>query len=261
MLSRRRQLTLVAALAIALLGVVTQAPGDQRAQAASGAGMPGNFPHWKQTFADDFTGNSLNPANWTAYDGPSKSSPISIWTPDNVVISGGVAHLLTKWNGTTATAAGISSAVGGGQAYGKWVVRMRSAPAAGVNYVVALYPVGGGWPPEVDFAENGGGVRDHILATLHYSPENLQIHKTLTGIDFTQWHTVGVITSPGHIEFTVDGRVWAQYDSAGVPSQKMWLTIQTGITPCTAEAKSCANDSTPAVTDTQVDWVARYVAQ
>ena len=118
------------------------------------------------------------------------------------------------------------------------------------SYVFLLYPSTGGWPPEIDFAEDAGTHhRKETMQTLHYGSQNKQIHK-FTRSNFTAWHTVGVDWTSTTLTYTLDGKVISRVKHTGVPNEKMWLGMQTQVIHPTAK--------TPKTVDVQIDWVARY---
>src|SRR5438477_12063734 len=108
--------------------------------------------------------------------------------------------------------------------------------------VVLLWPVSNEWPPEVDFAENGGEsrTRNAVSATLHYGSANRQIQRTLHA-DFTRWHVLGVDWTPGTLVYTIDGHPWARVRSDAVPSQPMELDLQAQTNTCGERYAPCAN--------------------
>ena len=113
--------------------------------------------------------------------------------------------------------------VPGAHAGGRWG---RGIPIA------LLWPTVG-WPPEVDFYEDSptNNTRPAEAATLHYSAANTRIQKRLTGVDFTQWHTLGVEWTPAQLVYTIDGQTWATVTGTGVPSVPMKLDLQTQFLP------------------------------
>jgi beta-glucanase (GH16 family) len=129
----------------------------------------------------------------------------------------------------------------------------------GVSVVALLWPSGNQWPPEIDFAENGGesNARNYVTATLHYGGDNSQIQRTLGG-DFTQWHVLGVEWTPGTLVYTIDGRRWAVVKTGAVPSQRMEMDLQTQAGTCGDSSAPCPDSSTPARVDAQISWVAAY---
>ena len=132
----------------------------------------------------------------------------------------------------------------------------------GVAFVALLWPAHNVWPPEIDFAENGGETtaRSHVTATLHYGSDNSQIQR-IVGVDLTQWHTVGVEWLPGKLIYTIDGRQWAVVRSGAVPAQPMELDLQTQAGTCGVTFAPCPDAQTPAHVNAQIQWVAAYAYQ
>ncbi|HEU5001685.1 MAG TPA: glycoside hydrolase family 16 protein [Actinomycetota bacterium] len=231
----------------------------------SGSAMPtGNLVGWTQVFADDFTGSSLNAKAWGAYQGQPGGDAGGWWDPSHVVVSNGALNLQTYQDpafGGRWVSGGVSSAPALKQTYGKYEVRFRMDAGDGVAGVLLLWPSGSGWPPEIDFAEDGGGARTHTSATLHCGTngnDSCQIQHTLSGIDLTQWHTLGVEWTPGLLSYTFDGTVWATVADARVPAQTMEMDLQTQAGTCGDTWAPCPDASTPAHVDMQVDWVVAY---
>ncbi|GAA0290303.1 hypothetical protein GCM10009528_03830 [Kineococcus aurantiacus] len=244
----------------ATTGTTTTTTPVNLATTPSGVRIPGSYGKWKRVFADDFT-STLNSDNWSRYQGTPRGKENAEWRRENTFVKDGKLVLRTQYENGTWYSGGTSNARSGSMTYGKWLVRFRADAADGIGYVFLLYPQGGGWPPEVDFAEDSGGDRQEFMATTHWSPQNKQAHAWLKS-DSTQWHTVGVTIEPGLIQYTIDGRVWATYTGEGVPNQPMWLGLQAHHSDCNPKYPgSCSNiasGATPVQSDIEVDWVARY---
>ena len=222
---------------------------------------PASSGPWQRVFFDDFQ-HGLQPSRWGRYRGQPGGDPGGWWSPSHVVVSHGVLNLETYRDprfGDRWVSGGVSSALALSQTYGKYEVRMRVTPGRGVSVVALLWPSGNQWPPEIDFAENGGetNARDYMTATLHYGANNNQIQRTLPG-NFTQWHVLGVEWLPGELIYTVDGRQWAVVKSSAVPAQRMEMDIQTQAGTCGDPSAPCPDSSTPARVTAQVSWVAAY---
>lgn len=236
--------------------------GVATAVAVVAAGLAGSGPgdgEWRPVFFDSFAAG-LSPAAWGRYDGQPGGDPGGWWSPSQVVVSHGLLSLVTSRDparGDRWVSGGVSSAPALRQTYGAYDVRMRLQPGAGVAFVALLWPVGNGWPPEIDFAENGGGSRDYLTATLHYGPHDDQIQHTVRG-DFTAWHVLGVRWSPGRLDFVLDGHTWATITGPEVPDQPMELDLQTQTGTCGDVADPCPTSATPARVDAQISWVAAY---
>lgn len=216
---------------------------------------------WRLVFFDDFS-RGLNRSRWGRYSGQPGGDPGGWWAPSHVRVKRGILTLATYRDPTFGgrwASGGVSSAPALKQTYGKYKVRVRIDRGRGVAFVALLWPSQGGWPPEVDFAENGGETRsrDHITATLHFGPDNSQIQRTLWG-HFTRWHVLGVEWTPGSLTYTIDGRVWAAVHSRAVPAGPMELDLQTQTGTCGDRFAPCPDHSTPARVDAEIDWVGAY---
>jgi beta-glucanase (GH16 family) len=223
--------------------------------------MPlGDLPGWKRVFSDDFNGSALNAGAWGVYSGQPGGDPGGLWDSSHVVVHDGMLELQTYQDpahGDRWVSGGVSSAQALKQTYGKYLVRFRMDPGYGVAGIVLLWPSSGGWPPEIDFAEDGGGNRSETTATLHYGQSDAQVARSVKA-DFSVWHTVGVEWTPGRLVYTLDGAVWDTLSSSQVPSQPMEMDIQTQAGTCGQVATPCPNASTPAHVNLQVDWVVAY---
>ena len=236
-------------------------PPASPAAGPSGVAMPlGDLPGWKRLFSDDFNGSALNTAAWGTYSGQPGGDPGGLWDPFHVVVHGGLLELQTYQDpahGERWVSGGVSSAQALKQTYGKYLVRFRMDPGYGVAGIVLLWPSSGGWPPEIDFAEDGGGNRSETTATLHYGESDSQVARSVKA-DFSVWHTVGVEWTPGRLVYTLDGAAWDTLSSSQVPSQPMEMDIQTQAGTYGQVETPCPNASTPAHVTLQLDWVVAY---
>jgi hypothetical protein len=219
--------------------------------------MPGPRAGWTVTFADDFTGRDLDRHRWGRYRGrPGGAPPSARWDPGHAVVRDGKLVLRGEKVGGEWLTAGVSMARAGSQTYGRWDVRFRIGRGNGVGYAVLMYPADGGWPPEIDFAEDGGGLRRSSQATLHWGEGNKTVHRSVSA-DFSVWHTVSVIWSKGSLRYLLDGQVWAGLSGYHVPDQPMWLGLQTQQADCRVEYDNCPLSRTAASVDMEIDWVVR----
>jgi hypothetical protein len=248
-------------------GSTSGAPG---AADPSGVAMPsGNLPGWQQVFADDFTGASLNTNAWGAYQGEPGGDAGGWWDPSHVVVGNGMLQLQSYVDPAHANPAnpagyvsgGVSSAPALKQTYGKYEIRFRVDQGDGIAAVLLLWPSADGvWPPEIDFAEDGGGNRNQMTATLHCGAngnDSCQIQNSVTA-DFSQWQTIGVEWSPGLLNFTLNGTTWATITGSQVPSIPMEMDLQTQAGTCGDPYDPCPDASTPALVNMDVDWVVAY---
>lgn len=238
-------------------------PGASSAQAAttsdtsvasiSAAAPRGDLSGWRQVFVDDFSRSTLG-GSWSAYRNKPGNDHHTQWDPSQVRVADGVLTLTGQRRGGTLHAGAVSlRAVK--QTYGKYVVRMRVDPSDEMKYAALLWPTKG-WPPEIDFAEDGHGSRSKTTATLHYGPRNTMKHD-MVEVDLTRWHDLGVEWSPGKVVYTLDGEPWATRWNAGVSSQPMRMAIQQQASGCLKDVRKCDGDDSTGHR-LQVDWVAVY---
>lgn len=214
-------------------------------------------PSFSLEYTADFQNATVDPNVWAVYNNPNNGDDSRI--SSNVVVHDGMVTLHSRWNASLGewTHAGMCACNRPDliQKYGKYEVRMRAS--ASHNRVVALLWPSTGWPPEVDFTKMGGGdgaegTRQTNTQTLHYSASNQQIHSQYDA-DMTAWHTVGVEWTPGVIKYTLDGTVTKTIsDTTAVPSQTMWLGLQTGYQTGVSHSDHSED------TRFDVDWVKIY---
>ncbi|MET0510231.1 MAG: glycoside hydrolase family 16 protein [Thermoleophilaceae bacterium] len=216
---------------------------------------------WRPVFLDDFR-HGLDRSKWGRYSGQPGGDPGGWWAPSHVVVRKGVLNLETYRDprfGDRWVSGGLSNARALKQTYGKYEVRFRMDRGKGVAAILLLWPVADHWPPEIDFAEDGGatGGRRSMSATLHHGEDNRQIQRTVRA-DFSRWHTMGVEWTPGKLVYTLDGRPWGRVRSRHVPRERMELAIQAQAGTCGDRDAPCPDRSTPRMVRLQVDWVRAY---
>ena len=223
--------------------------------------MPAANPiGWKRVFSDDFNGTRLDPAKWGPYSGQPGGDPGGWWSPSHVVVGDGMVSLLSYRDpkfGDRWVSGGMSSAFGLKQRYGKYNVRFRVDAAPGIAYVLLLWPSRETWPPEIDFAEDGGGTRRFSSATVHYNRADDQVSRSVEA-DFTKWHTIGVEWTPQRLRYTLDGEVWATVRGTFVPAIPMELDAQTQAGTCGDRFAPCPTAQTPPIVKMQIDWVVAW---
>jgi beta-glucanase (GH16 family) len=247
-------------IVLALAAVLLCAPAATAARPASALPV-GNLPGWRQVLVDDFE-HGLNRSHWGVYDGQPDGDPGGWWDPSHVFVRDGLLHLDSSQDprfGGRWVSGGLSSSPWLKQRYGKYLVRFRMDAGMGISAVLLLWPVANVWPPEIDFAENGGDTlaRTELDATLHFGADDSQIERKRS-VDWTAWHTAGVEWTPGKLVYTLDGRRWAVVRSREVPAQAMELDIQSQAGTCGDVYRPCPDSSTPPHVDLQVDWVVAY---
>ena len=216
---------------------------------------------WRPVFFDDFR-HGLDRSKWGRYSGQPGGDPGGWWAPSHVVVRKGVLNLETYRDprfGDRWVSGGVSNARALKQTYGKYEVRFRIDRGKGVSAILLLWPVADHWPPEIDFAEDGGATRARrsMSATLHHGKDNRQIQRAVRA-DFSRWHTIGVEWTPGTLVYTLDDRRWGRVRSQHVPSERMELAIQAQAGTCGDRYAPCPDERTPRVVRLQVDWARAY---
>jgi beta-glucanase (GH16 family) len=227
----------------------------------SNGAIEGAPARWERVFSDNFK-RGLNRSKWGLYTGQPRGDPGGWWARSHVVVRNGVLNLPTYRDrrfGGRWVSGGLSNARALKQTYGKYEVRMRVDRGKGVAAILLLWPVRDHWPPEIDFAENGGTTRGRrsMTATLHYSDDNRLIQRRVVG-NFTRWHRLGVEWTPGKLVYTLDGRAWGTVRSRHVPAEPMELAIQAQAGTCGNRYAPCPDSSTPKRVNLQVDSVVAW---
>jgi outer membrane protein OmpA-like peptidoglycan-associated protein len=221
------------------------------AEPSGEAPMPANaLPGYTQTYVNDFTGTTL-PPGWDVFTGTASGDTGSQFGAAHVTVSNGLLSLNT-WQdpsyGNQWVTGGLCQC-GAPLTYGASFVRSR-VTGPGPTIVELLWPLAG-WPPEIDFTETDGTTMG-TAATVIWAQNGGQDQIHLN-VDMTQWHTWGVIWTPTSLLYTVDGKVWGQFNiAADIPHQSMTLNLQQQ-TWCTY------NYACPTLPQSaQIDWVAEF---
>ena len=222
----------------------------------SGEPIPTTPPAgYQQLFADDFTSTALGP-DWHRYSGNTfgcwNGTCATTWDPSHVVEGGGLLSL-EAYGGVEGGAALWLNVNGASDpTYGEYLVRSRVS-GLGVTQVMTLYS-DGTWPPEIDWNESNGTNASSAHEWYNGSGGPTRIDGGPSGVDLTQWHTWGVITTPSTITYTVDGNVWASMPNyVTTPTH---LTLQQMLWPASDPYEQATGPIPPASeVDLQVDWV------
>jgi Glycosyl hydrolases family 16 len=207
----------------------------------------------KPVFADEFSGTTVNTADWRVYDSAGNAGNglrrpsavaldgaghlvITARTVDGQVVSGGMANRL-------------------GMTYGRFVFRVRtdSDPTGTMSGVVLTWPDSERWPEngEEDIYETGpaAGTRYPFHSYVHYGADNRQYRFTHLA-DGAQWHTMEMDWRPGAIRFYRDGSLAGIVtDPAAIPHVPHHLDVQ---------LDAYANTTLPAPVRLYVDYVRIY---
>lgn len=216
---------------------------------------------WIRDFVEEFA--TLDTAKWGRYDSEgNQAGQLSNQQRENCTVENGNMRLRT-WKNSAGkwTSAGVSGNPGFAGTMGKWTIRAKFDDAYGIGYAFLLYPRGGAWPPEIDFAEGTcGGPR--ILCTQHWgtsSTDHQSTNQEILGVDMTQWHTYGCILLADRVEYTLDG-VTVKTTMHPAPTMPMWIGFQTGAKDPNAVGASgeVVGSQTPADSSIYIDWVCHW---
>jgi hypothetical protein len=234
---------------------------------AAGSAAYGPTDCGKPELSETFSGNTMNPGQWTVYDDPGGSTPR---TPESVTVAGGYLDLIGHYQAPYGyVGGGLKSDIN--QTYGCWVVRFRADEGAGYEPVVLLWPEGSHADGEIDMAEVYPGSAKPASTNrlgggqfLHIGVDNAFIgHPIPDSVNFAQWQTVAVDWLPDRLTMYINGtQTWAVgTDNQGtdyIPDTPFHLALQMD-EGCTNDRCS-PNSSTPSQVLMQVAWVKIFAA-
>jgi hypothetical protein len=202
-------------------------------------GIPGT---WNLKFADDFNGDRVDGAKWTANwlggatqtTKPINSAELAAYAPSQATVSGGTLKL-SALQASTPASDGRTYGYRSGMVqsngkynftYGATEARVYS-PGSSTGHIYnwpAFWTDGQNWPTdgEIDVFEGLGG-----QAAWHYHYSGGGPGATVPG-NFTGWHTYGAVWEPGKISFYYDGRLVGT-QSSGVVSSPHFLILNYGV--------------------------------
>lgn len=207
-------------------------------------------PGYHLTYLNDFGHQGL-PHGWYAFTGTAGGIPTDRFSAHHVIVTQGLLRLKTyrdPSNSNHWTTAGLCQCLHH-FTYGAVFVRSR-VTGPGVNAVELLWPSSNTWPPEIDFNEDLFKT-DLTTATVHWQGNHTNFH--ILRINMLRWHTWGVIWTPTHVIFTVDGRPWHEFAaSALIPHIPMNLDFE--------QTVKCPSPKTCPLAPSSmlIDWVAEY---
>lgn len=200
------------------------------------------------SYQHEFDGAALDSSTWnTCYVyRPTHctnqwNKELQSYTPDNVTVSNGAAHLTARKESVTGYLEGGASSTFGyssgmisshGKAsfqYGYAEFRARVPKGQGIWPALWLLPESRTWPPEIDIMEYIGSQPDRVYMTNHASDGTGAKSFAYVGPDFSQdWHTYAIDWKPSALTFYVDGVQRGQV-TVGVPQQPMYLLANVAV--------------------------------
>ena len=193
-MKRRLQLLLIAALAL-MVAPSAMTPVNAVSSTACGPTVKkSNGTAWKCTFAEEFSGSSLDRNKWTAQrtalSGLS-GNEADCWidSPNNISVANGTLRLTSRKESapfvcnsphgrysTYYSSGSVSTWDRFQQTYGRWQIRAKfpAAKEKGSHSALWLYPrdqAYGAWPKsgEIDIAEYYTRLPDRVIPVIHYN--------------------------------------------------------------------------------------------
>ena len=242
---------------------------------------------WKCTFAEEFSGSSLDATKWsaqqTAINGLHSGAECLVNDPDNVSVSNGVLRLTARMEAapftcssprgsytTQYTSGGVTSYGKFSQAFGRFEFRAKfpGAKVAGLQSALWLYPEQlkyGFWPNsgEIDVAEAYSVYPDRTIPYIHYA-ESSTISTPVTNwnckLDPSVFHTYVAEWTTTTIKITNDGATCVQHTIdpaaplvAPQPFDQPFSVLMTQVLGVNSNAFDPATTPLPATME--VDWV------
>ncbi|GAA0134014.1 hypothetical protein YSY43_08540 [Paenibacillus sp. YSY-4.3] len=176
-------------------------------------------PNWNLVWSDEFDGNSLNSANWTAEIGTGSggwgNNELQYYTnrPQNLQVTGGnlvITAQKESYGGMNYTSARIKTQGLKNFTYGK--VEARIKLPSGQGLWPAFWMLGSnittvGWPRsgEIDIMERVNN-NSFVNGTVHWDANgHAEYGRTSGNLDFSQFHTYSIEWDPNYIRWFVDG--------------------------------------------------------
>ncbi|RYZ60861.1 MAG: glycosyl hydrolase family protein [Proteobacteria bacterium] len=214
-------------------GAASPAPAPPAPPPPSGGGTATGA--WRQVWADEFNGSSLDESKWAYEDWAPRTvnnelQRYTVRRQENVRVEGG--HLVIEarrdgFAGSEYSSGRIKTQGKASWAYGKMEARMQMPGGFGTWPAFWMMPdnQSRGWPAcgEIDVLENVGYDQDRVHGTIHSNdynwrnPSSQRTGSTIQGGVTTGYHTYAIEWSPTEIKWFVDGRQYYQSpnDSGG----------------------------------------------
>ncbi|MBO9520096.1 MAG: glycoside hydrolase family 16 protein [Nocardioidaceae bacterium] len=240
---------------------------------------------WTCTFADDFTGTSLDRTKWyvqkTATDGYTNGGECYVDSSNNIGVSGGlltltmrkgsIAKTCTKPNGssfkTKYTSGSVTTLDNFTQAYGRWEIRaqFQNTKVPGIQSSIWMWPQTqkyGPWPlsGEIDIAEWYSKYYDRVIPYLHYGWDFIDPNATSNTclLAVGAWHTYVLEWTPSSITISYDGKTcirntkWMGDSGTSAPFDQPFMVALTQIL---GSGNNAPVWNTPKTSAMKVDYV------
>jgi beta-glucanase (GH16 family) len=222
--------------------------GAITALAMTGGALSVGAEGYRQVFADEFDGATLNRTVWTttmAFVGRSGAryhnpSYLSYSTDEDVILAAGTLRLRADAISIEGddpvgrfdyTQGFISTHDSFSFTYGYVEVRAKMPAGKGMWPTIWLMPVDHSWPPEFDIAEYYGTPQLMRFGLASGTMTEVRWDDTLffdPSVE-TEWHTYGFLWEPGHAVWMLDGEVKLEVWGKQVPDKPMYLIINNAV--------------------------------
>ena len=168
----------------------------------------------KQTFHDEFDGESLDSSKWTTRfwwgDGYINDGSLNYYTDENVSVSQGAAHIKVEKRAVADKpyASSMISTYGKfTQTYGYWEVKAKIVSGNGLSSFFGFGAFDRSWPPEIDVFEIPQQERK-VFMTNHYDADNKSNEGTWESpVALSRdYHTYGLLWRSSLLVFYIDGQ-------------------------------------------------------
>lgn len=183
-------------------------------------GHAGAAPNWNLVWSDEFNGNALNSANWSAEIGTGQNgwgnNELQYYTnrPENVRVADGNLVITARkepYGGMNYTSARIKTQNLKSFTYGKIEARIKLPSGQGLW--PAFWMLGSnidalGWPKcgEIDIMERVNN-NPHVNGTVHWDAGGHADYGRASGnLDFSQYHVYSIEWDSKYIRWFVDGQ-------------------------------------------------------
>jgi beta-glucanase (GH16 family) len=208
-------------------------------------------PEWKRLTSEDF--DTFREHAWSRYDSVGAFGN-GLRRPSAITVSDGLLHITARGN----VSGGMAHKLG--QRHGRWEFRARTDKGRGFGSAILLWPDSERFPEdgEIDIMEVPSETRDRAHFVLHFGGAANRLSGSHVEDDFSEWHTFAVDWLPDRLVWYVDGvERFRVVDRAILPKTSMHLAIQLDQGP-KKDWIPAPDETTPAATSLQVDWVRVY---
>lgn len=289
-MKRTSALLLASALVAAMTTFTTTSPAAADGPSCGDPILKSDGTPWTCTFADEFSGTTLDRTKWTAQEtaiGGLSGGGVDCWVdnPNTIQVNAGTLKLTSRqypWpilcrsphgNYVTPYISGSVSTRGTfEQTYGRWEIRAKfgsSQVATGTQSALWLYPAKhtyGEWPAsgEIDIAEYYSKYPDRAIPVIHYNRADTEdkSHTDYRCLIWQPWqfHTYTLVWTSTDITISIDGQECVDHTiSAAPPLTGSAPFDQPFVTYLTQTLGMGQNPFDPATTplpqQTQVDYV------